>query len=232
MIGSAAIGRSKTPRKRAGWACGLVVALTVLALATGVRGATASTDAWANLRVPGRVAAGQTITLELPSAPRKVEEMEILLSLDDGRTFPVRVTREIAAGEREIRWKVPAFATASARLRIRFGEGARETWGPMSEPFTIVTDGSRPELHLFHENGWWEGLDPAPAGDAAGELGSGGVTLVAGHSFEPLALPPTSPASSGRAPARPIETLASSAPEAPIASDRSKLRERFFPLRN
>ncbi len=213
---------------------GLVVALALLALSAGApRASAAERDSdWARLAVPDRVTAGATITLDVGHAPRDVDEMEVLLSLDDGRTFPVRVTREIAAGECRLRWKVPAFATASARLRVRFGASGLETWGPMSAPFTIATDGARPELHLFHENGWWEGLDPAPAAGAAGEFATDGAALVAGRAIEPLALPSTSSALSGRAPARPLWSLASSAPEAPIVPDRSTFHARFLPLRN
>jgi len=233
MSDRAAIGeRSRAPKTSPGSARAFAIGLALLALTTGVRRAVAADD-WARLGVPDRVTAGRTITIELArSAPRDVEEMEILLSLDDGRTFPVRVTREIAAGEHEIRWKVPALASAAARLRVRFGEAGRETWGPPSEPFTIVTDGEPADLHLFHENGWWEGLDPAPADGGAGEFAAGGATLAVARALPPFAVPSTSSGISSRAPARLLEVLASSAPETPGDPDRSILRARFFPLRN
>ena len=212
-----------------------LIALAVLAGSAGFarRAAAADEDDWGRIPVPESVAAGETITLEIGEAPRDVEEMEVLLSLDDGRTFPVRVTREIEAGERELRWKVPALATRAARLRIRFGgDRGREEWGPLSAPFAIVTHGEAADLRLFHENGWWEGLDgPAPRGPA-GEFDSAGPRFVPGGTSGEAALPTTPPSLAARAPARMLRVLASAAPAAPATPDRTTIDERHFPLRN
>ena len=211
------------------------LAAILLALSTVAGRARAADDSWTRLAVPATVTAGETVVLELGAAPGDVEEMEILLSLDDGRTFPVRVTREIAPGERAVRWKVPALATAAARLRVRFGvheggEREHETWGPMSAPFAIVTGGARTDLHVFHENGWWEGLDPAPA-STAGALDPAAPRFTAGDATPSVAPSPTT-ASIGRTTERLFGTAGGAIPAPPAPTNHSTNRERYFPLRN
>ena len=211
------------------------LAAILLALTAGAGRARAEGDSWANLEVPATVSAGQTVVLELGAAPLDVDEMEILLSLDDGRSFPVRVTREIEPGARVVRWTVPALATSSARLRVRFGEhegGAREheTWGPMSAPFAIVTHGERTDLHLFHENGWWEGLEPAPA-PAATDLDPAAPRFERGVPVASVVLPSLI-VSVSRSTERLIGTAGGAIPAPPASPDHSPIRERYFPLRN
>lgn len=211
------------------------LAAILLALSLPTARAHAADDAWARLEVPASVTAGETIVLELGEAPPGVTEMEILLSLDDGRTFPVRVTREIEAGEREMRWKVPAMATASARLRVRFGdhEGGRresEAWGPPSAAFAIVTRGERTDLHVFHENGWWEGLEGAP-GSTSGYLDPAAPRLTAGDRGPSLAPTPVN-ASIGRSTERLIGIAGGALAAPPAEPDHSPIRARYFPLRN
>lgn len=215
------------------WSAALAAIL--LALAFPAARAHAASDSWAQLPVPATVTAGETLVLELGAAPAGVEEMEILLSLDDGRTFPVRVTREIGPGEREVRWKVPALATGSARLRVRFGAhegGGREyeTWGPASAPFAIVTRGGESDLHVFHENGWWEGLEPAPA-SPCGDLDASAPRFEAAAPMPPLAPSPSS-ATIARAPARLVAIADRAVPAPPARTDPSTIRERYRPLRN
>lgn len=211
------------------------LAAILLALSFGATRARAADASWAKLQVPATVTAGQTVVLELGDAPVDVDELEILLSLDDGRSFPVRVTREIQPGEREVRWTVPALATAAARLRVRFGEhagGAREheTWGPTSAPFAIVTHGEESDLHLFHENGWWEGLDPPPA-PAAADLDPATPRIEAGVPAPSVVLPSLD-VSIGRTTERPIGTAGGAIPAPPASPDHSPIRERYFPLRS
>jgi hypothetical protein len=215
------------------WLAAIAASLLALGFSTGR--ARAAEDSWAHLQVPATVTAGEAVVLALGEAPRDVDELEILLSLDDGRTFPVRVTREIGAGERRVLWEVPAMATGAARLRVRFGQhrgGAREveTWGPSSAPFAIVTRGEKNDLHVFHENGWWEGLDPAPA-PAAGHLDASAPRFVAGEAAPSLAPTPTA-VSIGRAPARLVAIADGPAPARPAFPDHSTIGERYFPLRN
>jgi hypothetical protein len=86
--------------------------------------------------------AGTTVTVEweLPEAPdAQTREMELLLSLDGGRTFEIRVTGEIEPEETRISWRVPSLPSLHARLALRTGSGERdsETIRIMSEEFEI-----------------------------------------------------------------------------------------------
>jgi hypothetical protein len=106
------------------------------------------------------VRAGQTIELRWPGLPRDFDELEILLSIDDGRTFPIRVSPELEAREGRYVWHVPNLASGTARLRVRANlDGAEREFEP-SQAFTIVANIDAPaELDLVHEGDWWRGLD-------------------------------------------------------------------------
>jgi len=74
-----------------------------------------------------------------------VREMELVLSLDGGRTFPIRLTRDLAPDTRAVFWRVPAFPTRAARIALRVGEGEEpgdERLELVGEPFEIVDDGA------------------------------------------------------------------------------------------
>jgi hypothetical protein len=143
------------------------VLLFGLALAVPAGGGARPDDAWARLAPPGVIRAGESVSLRLGAAPRGVDECEVLLSLDDGRTFPVRVTRELEAGERELRWRVPNLPTLAARLRVRYRLEGREVEGPLGARFEILGEARSQETGVFHEGAGWEGWDaggaPAPA---------------------------------------------------------------------
>jgi hypothetical protein len=123
-----------------------------------------SDERWAELRVPAEVRAGTTIEIEIGEAPRGVDEFELLLSVDDGRSWPVRASRELDAGERVVRWRVPNLPASAARLRVRYARDDREIEGPASAPFRIAGNDGPQELRTFHEGNWWEGLETEAAG--------------------------------------------------------------------
>ena len=123
-----------------------------------------SDERWASVRVPAEVRAGATLEIELGAAPRDVDEFELLVSLDDGRTWPVRASRELEAGERVIRWRVPNLPASSARLRLRYARDEREIDGPASAAFRIVGGAGPQQLKTFHEGNWWEGLESGASG--------------------------------------------------------------------
>jgi hypothetical protein len=81
-------------------------------------------------------------TVELEWAPLAeiggAEEWEAFLSLDDGKTYPVRITPHLDLDLRRVQWRVPAVSTASARLLLRFGDERRETEVELPHRFTIV----------------------------------------------------------------------------------------------
>jgi hypothetical protein len=53
------------------------------------------------------------------------DEMELVLSLDGGRTFPIRLTSELPPCTTHFRWRVPNVSTERARLAVRQGREGR-----------------------------------------------------------------------------------------------------------
>jgi len=108
----------------------------------------ATTAAWAGVGappsplapLPSELRAGETIALRWSALPAGAEELEILLSLDDGRTWRVRVSPELDAGGERYVWRVPDLPAARARLRVRFGRRSAEIACEPTAPFRIVGD--------------------------------------------------------------------------------------------
>src|SRR5215211_1242009 len=74
------------------------------------------------------LAAGSIATIEWEglALPEHVEEWEAFLSLDGGRTWPVRVTPHLENGLQRFSFRVPAFPSSDARLLLRFGDEREE----------------------------------------------------------------------------------------------------------
>jgi hypothetical protein len=100
--------------------------------------------------------AGQLLDVRWSSLPDDVEEMELLLSIDGGRSFVLRLTPQIDPRTGSLGWVVPRVAAAAARLRIRFGRHGEEIEGEPSAPFSIAVP---PLLHqapfLRRDGEWW-----------------------------------------------------------------------------
>lgn len=103
------------------------------------------------------------------------DEMELLLSLDGGRSFPLRVTRRIDPRVRGILWTVPSLPTANARLALRAGEDGppeEERVVSVSADFSIVSPPGTPLEGIFRVDGEertrdaLEGAPAPPLGDA------------------------------------------------------------------
>ncbi|MFI5180360.1 MAG: hypothetical protein ACHQPI_03105 [Thermoanaerobaculia bacterium] len=130
------------------------------------------------------VVAGQFVELVWSSFPDDVEEMEILLSIDGGRYFPLRLTPRIDPRTGSFGWVVPRVATRAARLRIRFGRDGRETEGEPGAPFSIwVSPFLRPSPYLRRDGEWWiaEGgcsVPPAPGVSEGRTVDSGSCDSV------------------------------------------------------
>ncbi|MES1241852.1 MAG: hypothetical protein ABUT39_09560 [Acidobacteriota bacterium] len=108
-------------RRRLSW---LILALA--ALSSPVFGAEA-----ARLVSPAdgaELLAGSEMTLEWTGSglPGGVEEWEAFLSLDGGRTWPLRITPHLDISIRRFSFRVPAFPTRDARLLLRFGDESAE----------------------------------------------------------------------------------------------------------
>ena len=150
-------------------------ALLVLACSGQARAAPGFSAPAGGVRLPsGRHALA---TFELPRGLSRVDEMELVLSLDGGETFPLRLTGELEPGTRRVAWRVPALPTERAALALRTGdEDGDERIVLVSGAFAIVGDPSAaPEDIRFAEGEWrtreagFEGVLPF----AGSSLGTG-----------------------------------------------------------
>ena len=113
------------------------------------------------------LAPGAVVQVEWRSAcesdiPPGFDEAELVLSLDGGLTYPIRVSRELDPCESTLSWRVPAIATDSARLALRMGEandGESEELAEISDTFRILPDPERRAQALVPRGGEW-GVDP------------------------------------------------------------------------
>lgn len=71
-------------------------------------------------------------------AIEKAEEWEAYLSVNGGRTYPLRVTPHLDLGIRRFRWTVPNLPTPDARLLLRFGDERLETGFELPLRFSIA----------------------------------------------------------------------------------------------
>jgi hypothetical protein len=107
------------------------------------------------------------------------EEGELVLSLDGGLTFPIRLTPEMSACSGSFRWRVPDLATSRARVALRTGSGEEsedEQVTLVSDEFTIVATGpTDADLLIPGSRELWtpqalrgEGTEELPADSLAG----------------------------------------------------------------
>lgn len=104
----------------------------------------------APLRVPVRVLSPSpgaelvqgslvSVTWEAPEGlPEPIVEWEAFLSLDDGRTYPLRITPHLDIALRSFSFRVPDFPTRRARLLLRFGDEREEKEVDVPGSFAIV----------------------------------------------------------------------------------------------
>lgn len=137
----------------------------------------------------GVVHAGDVVELTWSQPPRDIGELEILLSVDGGRHFALRVSPELDARDGHWRWRVPDLNAGSACLRLRVGDEREERLGESTECFRIVGSNAAPnrasnaanavapaglrapDAHPVHEAAWWSAAEGAPAAGAA--IGAG-----------------------------------------------------------
>ena len=90
---------------------------------------------------------------------RDADEMEVLLSVDDGHTFPIRLTAELPLCASSFRWKVPSVSSDHARLAVRVGrDGHAESEAIVfvSPPFRITTFATKEDSGLVGgPSEWW-----------------------------------------------------------------------------
>lgn len=132
--------------------------------------------------------AGQQATVAWDRLPADVDEVELLLSLDGGRRFPIRLTASLDPAAGRARFSVPPLPTTGGRLRLRAGRGAIEEEGPPSEPFVVCVPPSAPAARLVERDGeWWvaEGSVPGPSWIAGCGETFGGDDEPSGRDAEP-----------------------------------------------
>ncbi len=95
------------------------------------------------LILPGAhaVRAGQLVALRWSPAD-SIRELEILVSVDGGRSFLRCISPSLDPGRREFVWRVPDLGSPSVWLRIRFNRGGREIEGAPTAPLTVLAGGS------------------------------------------------------------------------------------------
>ena len=70
--------------------------------------------------------------------PERTEEWEAFLSLDGGRTWPLRVTPHLDISIRRFSFQVPDFPTRDARILLRFGDEREEVGMEAPQRFSIA----------------------------------------------------------------------------------------------
>ena len=86
------------------------------------------------------LAAGSFATIEWEglALPEHVVEWEAFLSLDDGRTWPLRVTPHLDISIRRFTFRVPDLPSREARVMLRFGDERREVGMEAPQRFSIA----------------------------------------------------------------------------------------------
>jgi hypothetical protein len=104
---------------------------------------------------PGNLVA---VSWSLDRIGREDDEMELILSLDGGATFPIRVTADLDPATRRILWRVPYLPAQMARLAIRTGsdrEPAEETIQMVGPVFSILASERAALEELFGVQSEW-----------------------------------------------------------------------------
>ena len=159
-------------------------------------GARAALESGASVRVAWSLA---------ETRDREPDEMELVLSLDGGRTFPVRVTRNLSPGTRSFAWRVPTLPTAHAQLALRTGEDGDEEIELVGDEFSIEIGPGAPLEPTTRVAGEWRTRD-----------------ALDDDSEHPLSLPASlagAPGSIGRIPQIPA-VLTPKPPQAAVAGPR------------
>src|SRR5579872_1425653 len=83
--------------------------------------------------------AGSTVPIswEATNAPAEVEEWEAFLSIDGGRTYPMRITPHLDASIHRFTWTVPSLPGAEVSILLRFGNEREESEFSFPERATI-----------------------------------------------------------------------------------------------
>lgn len=134
----------------------------------------------------GVVHPGDVIDLQWSVEGGDVDELEVVLAVDEGSRFTVRVTPELDASTHQWKWTVPDLPSAHARLAIRYGDEDEERISAPTPEFRIeprAKETSAPPVTRVwisrpgRSAGWWDEADAPPVSGADPEL-AGGETLA------------------------------------------------------
>jgi hypothetical protein len=91
------------------------------------------------------VVAGSTVPIawDARRVPAGVEEWEAFLSVDGGKTYPVRITPHLDAGIHRFNWIVPSLPGADVSILLRFGDEREEAEFPFARRVHITGTVSR-----------------------------------------------------------------------------------------
>ena len=164
------------------------------------------------------------------------DEMELVLSLDGGRSFPLRVTRTLSPDALSFAWRVPALPTERARLALRSGRQGdedSETIRIVSGEFAIGADTHVALEEVFRTGGEWrtrEALESTPDRPEPGAFRLPEEEIRTTFGSDRPAEPPTStPPARDRGRPQPPSVMASHSAESQTAPHHS--RPASIPLR-
>jgi hypothetical protein len=108
------------------------------------------------------LAEGATIPIRWSGVPADAEEIELLLSVDGGRHFSLRLTDEIDSRSGSFLWRVPSLSTDAASLALRMGVHGREVMSAPGPLFRLSHRPSTPGALLRWKAGeiWMDSRDP------------------------------------------------------------------------
>ncbi len=97
--------------------------------------------------------AGGVVEVRWSGLADSADEVELLLSLDGGRTYSLRLTDELDPKGGSFSWEVPGLDSDRARLAIRMGIAGAEVIAAATAPFSISRDPSTPPVRLRWRSG-------------------------------------------------------------------------------
>jgi hypothetical protein len=144
------------PKGRGGPGSGVVVTVALVGLLLGASPAFADRGAILSPSGGTVLRAGDLVQVRWTDLPEDVEEMELLLSLDGGLSFPVQLTPQLDPLLGSLAWLVPNLAIPHASLRLRVGVGRDEIESAPTGVFSIECDAGGPVTGLRYGFGqWW-----------------------------------------------------------------------------
>ena len=105
---------------------------------------------------------GEIVQIRWSGVPADAEEIELLLSVDGGQHFSLRLTDELDSSSGSFLWRVPSLLTDSASLAIRVGAHGEETVSASGPLFRLSHGPSTPAVLLRWKAGeiWLDSRDP------------------------------------------------------------------------